>query len=94
VKVVINVCYGGASLSDKAMALLKERAPARDWDFYNIPLDRRTDPELVRVVEELGGAADGAHAKLKVVEIPDGVEFDIDEYDGIESIHERHQSWR
>lgn len=53
----------------------------------------RDDKNLVRVVEELGSRADGAFAKLKVVEIPDGVEWEIDEYDGQESIHEHHRVW-
>jgi hypothetical protein len=48
---------------------------------------------LVQVIEELGEEANGSHAKLEVIEIPDGVEYTIDEYDGIESIHEKHRSW-
>lgn len=53
----------------------------------------RDDKNLVRVVEELGKAANGTYADLKVVEIPDGVDWGIDEYDGLESVHERHQVW-
>lgn len=53
----------------------------------------RTDPLLVKLVEELGTKADGPHAELEVVEIPDGVEWEISEYDGIETIHEKHRSW-
>lgn len=54
----------------------------------------RSDPDLVRVVEELGAAANGSHAELKVVDIPDGTEYEIDEYDGNEHIAEVHQTWR
>ena len=53
----------------------------------------RNDPMLVRVVEELGEAANGKCAELKVIEIPDDVEWEIDEYDGVESVHEVHRSW-
>lgn len=53
----------------------------------------RADPDLVAVIEELGAKANGRHADLKVVEIPDGIEWEIDEYDGIETIHEIHRSW-
>lgn len=60
--------------------------------LYDRDLDR-TDPTLVQVVEELGKAADGDFAKLRVVEIPDDVDWGIDEYDGNESIHEKHRSW-
>ncbi len=64
---------------------------ARYWDCWT--RDNREHPLLVRVVEEMGEAANGPHAKLKVVEIPSDVEYVIDEYDGYESIHEAHRSW-
>lgn len=64
-----------------------------DRDYRSHVLDDRTDPVLVRVVEEMGDAANGAMAKLKVIEIPDGVSWEIDEYDGVESIHEQHRRW-
>jgi hypothetical protein len=41
----------------------------------------------------MGEAADGAFAELKVIEIPDGVEWQIDEYDGTEWIAEKHRTW-
>lgn len=54
----------------------------------------RDDPLLVQVVKEMGEEADGFCAQLKVVTIPDGVDWEIDEYDGSETIHEKHRSWR
>jgi hypothetical protein len=54
----------------------------------------RDDPALVQAVEELGAVACGAHAELAVVEIPDGVEWCIEEYDGAEHIAEKHRTWR
>lgn len=155
-KVVINVCFGGFSLSPKAVKRLAElqgrechfftnpRNPLNIhklipisleqaekefmWFAYDtadaekfstpdnwneLPLDERQmanersnkhsidsreadrkDPNLVRVVEELGAAANGAHAKLRIVEIPDDVEFEIDEYDGNEHVAEVHRTWR
>jgi hypothetical protein len=44
-------------------------------------------------VEDLGDKASNWAAKLEVVEIPDGVEWEIDEYDGIETVDEKHRSW-
>ena len=61
--------------------------------WYSGDIDR-DDPVLVEVVEELGTKANGFCAELKVVEIPDGVDWEIDEYDGNESIEEVHSSWR
>ena len=55
--------------------------------------DNRDDPALIKVVEELGESAGGEFAKLKIVEIPDDVEWEISEYDGWETIEEKHRSW-
>ena len=48
---------------------------------------------LVAVVEALGKAANGAYAELRVVEIPADVQYEIDEYDGLEHIAEVHRTW-
>ncbi len=53
----------------------------------------RTDPHLVETVETLGEQANGKFAKLEVVEIPDDVDWEIDNYDGLERIHEKHRVW-
>lgn len=53
----------------------------------------RDDGALVKTVELLGDEANGHCAKLKVITIPDGTEYQIDEYDGLESVHEVHKSW-
>ena len=53
----------------------------------------RDDPYLVAVVEELGERANGRHASLKIVEIPADVNWEIDEYDGNETVAEKHRTW-
>ena len=53
----------------------------------------RNDPALVQVVEEMGSKADGDHAELAVVEIPDDVNYVVEEYDGMEHIAEAHRTW-
>ncbi len=90
-KVVINSCYGGFGLSKKAYEFL-----GIPWDGYGYShssYDERSDPKLVDCVEKLGESANGRFANLLVVEIPDDVEWHIEEYDGIESIHENHRVW-
>lgn len=54
---------------------------------------RRNDLDLVAVVEELGASANGEYAKLKIVEIPDDVAWEISEYDGNEYVYEQHRTW-
>lgn len=61
--------------------------------LYPDDYDIRTDANMIGVVEKLGEKANTRFSKLKVIEIPDGVEYQIDEYDGAESIHEIHRSW-
>jgi hypothetical protein len=53
----------------------------------------RDDKILVHVVETLKDEANGVHASLKVVKIPDDVDWFIDEYDGRECIRETHRVW-
>jgi len=60
------------------------------WDPNDI---KRDDPALVKTVEDLGEKANGRFAKLKVVEIPDDVEWEITEYDGLEQVEEKHRVW-
>jgi hypothetical protein len=62
-------------------------------NYFKIDKQVRTDETLISVVEDLGNKANGDYAELKVVEIPDDVDYYIDDYDGIESIHERHRTW-
>jgi len=54
----------------------------------------RDDPVLVQVVEELGRQANGGYAQLEIVEIPDDVDWEIEEFDGMEHIAEKHRTWR
>jgi hypothetical protein len=88
-KIVINKCYGGYGLSEKAYAALGLK-----WDDYGFAYeDDRANPKLVEVVEKLGDAASGYCSRLEIVEIPDDVVWEIDEYDGMEMIRETHRTW-
>lgn len=115
-KVVINVCFGGFSVSREAFLRLRKmgnvhakaepdygemysdgsgpRKPfgsGRQGSFLSgIPRD---DADLIRVVEEMGDSSWGGCAKLKVVEIPDDVKWEISEYDGNEHVAECHRTW-
>jgi hypothetical protein len=139
-KVVINRCYGGFSLSHLALMRYFELKgikvyPEQDtghWGFWTYwivkPEDRietkegeafysmsmedrvaynkmhseqvvyqhsiaRNDPALIQAVEELGDKANGGYAELAIVEIPDGVDYVVEEYDGMEHIAEAHRTW-
>lgn len=53
----------------------------------------RDDALLVQCIEELGEKANGPHAKLGIVEIPDDIQYQIEEYDGRECVAEVHRKW-
>jgi hypothetical protein len=53
----------------------------------------REDPTLIQVIEEMGAAANGPCANLGVIEIPEDVQYVIEEYDGFEHIAEVHRTW-
>jgi hypothetical protein len=89
-KVVINDCYGGFGLSDAAFDEYKNRKGITDPNFYYYDIPRDC-PVLVEIVER--SVASGTYAHLKVVEIPDGVNWYIAEYDGLEHVAERHRTW-
>lgn len=91
-KVVVSRCFGGFGLSVAACKRYLELSGNSD-DFCDYELDRN-DPILVQVVEELGSQrASGQFARLEVVEIPDDVEWEISDYDGAETIEEKHRCW-
>ena len=99
-KVVYNGDYGGFGLSILAMERLIElgapgaaeglalhREVFSEGQDYGVSFDTlpRHNPLLVQVVEELGAAASGRLAALRVKEITSD-RYRIDEYDGSESI--------
>lgn len=107
-KVVINSCYGGFGVSQEGLqwlvdnkhwstgfgALLekddnKETLYLTDRDA----VDLRTNKNLIEMIETLGKIANAQFANLKVIEVPDDVEFEIEEYDGLEHIAEKHRTW-
>lgn len=91
--VVINNCYGGFSLSEAAINRYKAMAGITDPDWWDRDL-ARDDPYLVTIVREMGKDADGSVAELKIVEVPAGVDWVIEEYDGNEWVAEKHRTWR
>ena len=91
--IVINNCYGGFGLSDQAELRYKEMAGIKDPDWYGREIPR-DDPYLVQIVRDMGMSANGAHADLKIVEVPGDVDWQIEEYDGNEWVAEKHRTWR
>ena len=110
-KIVINTCYGGFGISDKAIeryAELKgielERRKSKwttdGFDYYHKGGDifstydiPRDDSILIQVVIELNESANDWASDLKIVDIPDKTDWQIEEYDGREWVAEKHETW-
>lgn len=106
-KIVINRCFGGFGLSAEAHALIAKlkgwTQACDDWDadyWYSEPSKAvyssdllRNDPDLVAAVEILGAKANGPYSELKIVHVPDEVDWYISEYDGLEDVREKHRTW-
>jgi len=58
---------------------------------HDIPRD---DQDLISIVQLMGTvAASGRFAMLKIVDIPDDVQWEVEDYDGNEWIAEKHRTW-
>ena len=84
-KVLYNTCYGGFSFSQEFIEEFNKRHPDRK------PLTKwnadRTDRDIIALFEEKGFEwSSGNCALLDIEEIPDDVEYHIEEYDGMESV--------
>jgi hypothetical protein len=105
-KIVLNECFGGFGISDqgielwakkKGLALEKTGESLLGTQYsldgklfiYQLEISRE-DSAFVEVVEEIGEKVNGFSSELGIVEIPDGCEYSIHEYDGVESID---QTW-
>jgi len=94
-KIVINRKYGGFCLTQNALNNYNQRTGKQLRAYHDIPRD---DPDLIHVIEEMGldAAADGMFCKLAIIEIPDDVPEDgweIQDYDGVEWVAEKHRRW-
>ena len=101
-KILINSSYGGFGLSKLAQEMYckaKNIEPGK-WDpnleFFDdfiVSTIPRDDTDLINVVETIGEESWNFYSRLKVVEIPDDVEWTICEYDGMEWVAEAHRTW-
>ena len=100
-KIAVNKCFGGFSLSQDVYEEL-----GIEWDGYGYLnnddlgidsdnyLEFRKHPKLIDAIEKIGeDKASGSLSKVRIIHIPDDVEWEIDEYDGVETVHAVHCSW-
>ena len=85
----------GKTVQGIGMTMEERQADNDKHKLYSVETrpENRHDPLLIQVIEDLGEDANGPCARIKIVEIPDNTDYAIEEYDGMESIHEKHRSW-
>lgn len=74
------------------ISIFYKDTPAKENYFEDREIPRN-DPDLVSVVEDLGESAYGFAANLKIVEIPEDVDWYVEENDGREWVAEKHRTW-
>jgi hypothetical protein len=84
IEVLLNDCYGGWRISDKASKLYTSRK-TKDSNYY---IRRRSDPILIQIYKELGDEFDEKYSKTNIEKIPKKYEnyYYISEYDGLETV--------
>ena len=87
-KVVIYTTYGVFQLSKAVTDYLGIELLSGDV-HYGEGINR-DDPNLVAAVEALGPEA----TNLRIIEVPAGIDWEIQEYDGSEWVAEKHRTWR
>ena len=92
--VVINDRHGGFGLSNEALENYCEVKGILDTNSFSHHFIDRCDPTLVDIVRIMGDRANDRYSRLKIVEIPDGTDYFIQEHDGMEWIAEAHRTWR
>ena len=101
-KVAINVSWGGFSLTTEILARVHEllstdpNNPDTTNEYFLCRGDKenRTNPALVQAILE--ARKNGTNGDLKVVEVPEGIDWCIQEHDGWEwvvQVHPTYNKW-
>jgi hypothetical protein len=100
-KIAINRCFGGFSLSEAVFDELGIKWKGYGYisnETLGVESDNsdayRADPRLIAAIEKVGvKKSSGNVAEIAIIEVPDGACWEIDDYDGVETVHECHRTW-
>ena len=90
-KASLKACTAPPGSEERDRLLRQWKAMFLDRYVTN-PRDR-ADPKLIQVVKELGKKASHKYSELKIVEIPDGIDWEIVNRDGKEFVREASRVW-
>ena len=85
----VNATIAGEYYSDGS-------GPKHQYRNYTSDISRDNEllADVVTNETDYDGQINGSHANLSVAEVPDGVEWEIDEYDGNETVREKAETFR
>lgn len=103
-KIVLNKRCGGFGLSKELLDELGVQTSKNSFvrwvenSTFGIDSDNqyeyRTHPKLIAAIEKLGCKKAGdRYANLEIIDIPDGIEWEMDEYKGFEYVYEKGRRW-
>jgi hypothetical protein len=81
-------------LSDFGTEEMTRRGCLDDGKFCAPCFIKRDDPRFVSALEEYGEELTEGMSKLVIVEIPEDVQWELVENEGVERIEEIHRTWR
>ena len=97
-QVVINIKqFGSFSISEKAVDFIRKKVKGKDNKnsiFAYSFNDDRSNYLLIEAVSKLKSKANGLDSELKIIEIPDDIEWQVFAINGEEWIAEKHRTWR
>lgn len=97
-QVVINTKqFGSFSISEKAVDLIRKKVKGKENKnsiFTYSFNDDRSNYLLIEAVSKLKDKANGLYSELKIVEIPNDIEWQVFAINGQEWIAEKHRTWR
>lgn len=77
---------------EKTSGFLTVFSPDEKYVLYDKSV-HRDDPLLIQVINELGDEANSDYSNLHIVDIPDDIKWNINDYDGHEHVEEVHRTW-
>jgi len=96
-QVVINKKeFGVFSISQKAIEYIRKKVKGKEnkKSIFTCSFDDdRSNYLLIEAVSKLKDKANGLYSELKIVEIPDDIEWQVTAVNGVEIIREKHRTW-
>ena len=83
----------GPVVGQRYVEIYGSEEEARKNESYYEHGQYRDCPSLLKAVQVLGSKAFGRLSELEIVAVPSDAKWEIDDYDGMEKVCEKHREW-